>query len=78
MNPNEIFTDQPVSLPAGLVYALLQYVSSKPSGETANLLIALQQSSVAQLQAVEAAYNALNPTEAPAETTIEDTSTPAA
>jgi len=54
------FTDQPISIPANLAFALLQYIGSRPANETAGLLIGLQQTVTPQLQAVEAAYVALN------------------
>jgi hypothetical protein len=54
---NEVFKDQPITVPANLVVAILQYLGNKPAGETAFLLMGLQNATLAQLQAIETADN---------------------
>ena len=74
MQPEQIFTTQPVTVPAGLVKAIFDYIGSRPSVETALLTIQFQQVVGAQMQAIEDAVKAA----APAADTAPSSTEPAA
>jgi len=65
LTPDQIFKDQPITVPASMVHAIWTYISSKPSAETAWLVVPFQQMVGQQMKALEDAANA----SAPAETT---------
>jgi len=65
LTPDQIFKDQPIAVPASMVHAIWTYISSKPSAETAWLVVPFQQMVGQQMKALEDAANA----SAPAETT---------
>jgi len=69
LTPDQIFQNQPITIPASLVNQVWGYIASKPSAETAMLVITFQQAVGAQMKALEDAANASQPTEAPVETT---------
>ena len=71
MQPQQIFTTQPVTVPAGLVKAIFDYIGSRPSVETELLTIQFQQVVGAQMQAIEDAVKAAAPAETPVETQTE-------
>jgi len=66
LTPEEIFKDQPITIPASLINQIWGYIASKPSAETAMLVITFQQAVGSQMKALEDAANASQPTEAPA------------
>jgi len=69
LTPEQIFQNQPITIPASLVNQVWGYIASKPSAETALLVITFQQAVGAQMKALEDAANATTaPTETPAET----------
>jgi len=65
LTPDQIFKDQPITVPASMVHAIWTYISSKPSAETAWLVVPFQQMVGQQMKVLEDAANA----SAPAETT---------
>jgi len=69
LTPEQIFQNQPITIPASLVNQVWGYIASKPSAETAMLVIMFQQAVGAQMKALEDAANASQPAEAPAEAT---------
>jgi len=69
LTPDQIFQNQPITIPASLVNQVWGYIASKPSAETAMLVITFQQAVGAQMKALEDAANASQLTEAPVETT---------
>lgn len=58
MQPNEIFKSQPIVVPAGMVHAIWTYIASKPSVETAWLVVQFQQIIGPQMQSIEDAETA--------------------
>jgi len=64
LTPEQIFTTQPITIPASLVNQVWGYIASKPSAETAMLVINFQQAVGAQMKALEDAANATETTEA--------------
>lgn len=53
MQPQEIFKDQPVVVPAGMVHAIWQFIGSKPAAETAWLVVQFQQFVGPQMKQIE-------------------------
>ena len=51
--PEQIFQHQPITIPASLVNQVWGYIASKPSAETAMLVITFQQAVGAQMKALE-------------------------
>ena len=51
--PEQIFQNQPITIPARLVNQVWGYIASKPSAETAMLVITFQQAVGAQMKALE-------------------------
>ena len=51
--PEQIFQNQPITIPASLVNQVWGYIASKPSAETAMLVITFQQAVGAQKKALE-------------------------
>ena len=72
MQPQQIFTTQPVTVPAGLVKAIFDYIGSRPSVETALLTLQFQQVVGAQMQAIENAAKSAAPADTPADAPAAD------
>jgi len=53
MQSTEIYKDQPITLPAALINTIWTYISSKPSAETAWLVVPFQQIVGPQMKAIE-------------------------
>jgi hypothetical protein len=68
--PEQVFKDQPITVPASMIHAIWTYISSKPSAETAWLVVPYQQIVGGQMKALEDAANANS-------TSAEATETPA-
>ena len=64
LTPDQIFKDQPITVPASMVHAIWTYISSKPSAETAWLVVPFQQMVGQQMKALEDAANVTETTEA--------------
>ena len=63
LTPNQIFKDQPITVTASMINAIWTYISSKPSSETAWLVVPFQQQVGQQMKVLEDAANASEPAE---------------